>query len=977
MARTSRNAPGNKGRPNSHKANATGYAKRHSLKAKTLAGLSDVYEYAPDSKTRRSKVTLEISRNEAAEIGLGRGGGESDDEGMDGEDMRTKARLIGEGDVIDSGDDEDIDSDAAFEESDEERFAGFGFNRQNNKKGPTKRPKKRGAHLADVDLNEDVDSPSEVSENSDNEDEEIEGDADDFIDVLDVFDGKAEDMSDSGGAEKHDLARKQRTQQADAVSANEVEDDEEDNSGEEEDPDDDQSEEEAIVVSASDGEEDTSPEALISLGNFISALEPSKKRKAPTDEDPTPADAPQTRKRRIIKERTEAGPENEFGAQATASTKLKLDDLLAPLASQSTNLLGLKKSAKVLASTSGAKTLSAPLPQRTQERVDREAAYEQTKEEVDKWTETMKRIKEAEHLSFPLQAQPTGRVSNLELAAKFKPTTELESSVNKLLKSAKLRDEDLQETEQLAMNHLSVEEVAARRAELRKMRELMFRAEVKAKRVSKIKSKTYRRIKKKEREKLTKKLDKDEDMTDEGVRLKMEVERARERATLRHKNTGKWAKAMKAKGELDVDERREISEMLERGEQLRRRIRGDEESDDEDDDDSEVDEEGDGLSRIKASAFEELAKINRDNEDGIATDGQGKKGKTIFEMKFMQDAMARNQQQTDRMVDDFVKEMGENDGESDAEEVVDTGEDASGRLAVQRTGGRAVYHPTATSGQMAAQPLNSLASDSSSVTLQSADLPQGSPPPDHRPVSRPVPIPLTSDSNPWLVPRETTSKAPRKKNEVVVDKNSSTVDKSMHKLNKQGKALSSNTTVEAPSDDSDSDSEIEEQEKALSQKGKGKSKGVKSFEQRDLVARAFAGDNVVQAFEDAKRREMAEDAPRTVDTTIPGWGSWGGSGTRRQPTKPHLIKRVAGIDPSTRSDFNKKHVIVSEKRDKKAAKYMVKDLPYPYTSKAQFERSINMPLGTEWNTRVGFQRGTLPKVVKKMGTVINPLEKLF
>jgi hypothetical protein len=45
---------------------------------------------------------------------------------------------------------------------------------------------------------------------------------------------------------------------------------------------------------------------------------------------------------------------------------------------------------------------------------------------------------------------------------------------------------------------------------------------------------------------------------------------------------------------------------------------------------------------------------------------------------------------------------------------------------------------------------------------------------------------------------------------------------------------------------------------------------------------------------------------------------------------------------------------------------MVKDLPYPYTSKAQFERSIDTPLGTEWNTRVGFQRGTLPKVVKKV-----------
>lgn len=40
-----------------------------------------------------------------------------------------RARLVGENDddddKIDSADDEDLDSDAAFDESDEERFAGF------------------------------------------------------------------------------------------------------------------------------------------------------------------------------------------------------------------------------------------------------------------------------------------------------------------------------------------------------------------------------------------------------------------------------------------------------------------------------------------------------------------------------------------------------------------------------------------------------------------------------------------------------------------------------------------------------------------------------------------------------------------------------------------------------------------------------------------------------------------------------------
>src|ERR1700733_8224364 len=77
----------------------------------------------------------------------------------------------------------------------------------------------------------------------------------------------------------------------------------------------------------------------------------------------------------------------------------------------------------------------------------------------------------------------------------------MESAVDKLLKSAKLRESDIEKKEELEMAHLTVEEVAARRTEIRHMRELMFRAEAKAKRVAKIKSKTYRKIHKKAREK--------------------------------------------------------------------------------------------------------------------------------------------------------------------------------------------------------------------------------------------------------------------------------------------------------------------------------------------------------------------------------------------------------------------------------------------------------------------------------------------
>ena len=49
-------------------------------------------------------------------------------------------------------------------------------------------------------------------------------------------------------------------------------------------------------------------------------------------------------------------------------------------------------------------------------------------------------------------------------------------------------------------------------------------------------------------------------------------------------------------------------------------------------------------------------------------------------------------------------------------------------------------------------------------------------------------------------------------------------------------------------DDSAGESEVEAQEAALLQKGKGRAKGGIAF-QRDLVARAFAGDNVVRVRE--------------------------------------------------------------------------------------------------------------------------------
>lgn len=65
-------------------------------------------------------------------------------------------------------------------------------------------------------------------------------------------------------------------------------------------------------------EDDEAPEALDQLQQFVSGLDvTSKKRKAPEDSSAAPNAEARARRRRLTKERTEAGDENEFRAHSS------------------------------------------------------------------------------------------------------------------------------------------------------------------------------------------------------------------------------------------------------------------------------------------------------------------------------------------------------------------------------------------------------------------------------------------------------------------------------------------------------------------------------------------------------------------------------------------------------------------------------------------------------------------------------------
>ena len=66
-------------------------------------------------------------------------------------------------------------------------------------------------------------------------------------------------------------------------------------------------------------------------------------------------------------------------------------------------------------------------------------------------------------------------------------------------------------------------------------------------------------------------------------------------------------------------------------------------------------------------------------------------------------------------------------------------------------------------------------------------------------------------------------------------------------------------------------------------------------------------------------------------------------------------------------------VLVSEKRNKKAANFTTAGVPYPFTNREQFERSLRAPIGKEWNTDASHKAMTAPKVTVAKGVAIAPI----
>lgn len=142
------------------------------------------------------------------------------------------------------------------------------------------------------------------------------------------------------------------------------------------------------------------------------------------------------------------------------------------------------------------------------------------------------------------------------------------------------------------------------------------------------------------------------------------------------------------------------------------------------------------------------------------------------------------------------------------------------------------------------------------------------------------------------------------------------------------------------------------------------------------IAEAFEDDDIVADFEQEKQDEKKRNQPTEVDTFLEGWGSWAGPGINKKRTLANRRKLFKKPPELPRRDDNKERVIINEEGvSKELTAHLVNELPFPFVSVKDYEASLRAPLGRTFIPETAHAVLVEPRVVTKLGTVIEPMKK--
>ncbi|KAK6503926.1 hypothetical protein TWF506_002149 [Arthrobotrys conoides] len=533
-------------------------------------------------------------------------------------------------------------------------------------------------------------------------------------------------------------------------------------------------------------------------------------------------------------------------------------------------------------STFNHQKLYAPVPHTTQARLNRCEAYSTTKQTFNKWTDAVQSARSAEQLIFPLGGNVASSFNNIKYhsshqsgRAETRPSTKLECRISKTL-SLTTQDPDKNKypTDSEDLSKSKSKHVKTKTAHLRMERELLLRKEAKAKRLRKIKSKSYRRILRKDLRKFGNLPSSSENANADGTGGTLEG--------------GDFSR-------IDSDSpERDLSDDI----------------------------------RLRHNIDESMLPEERNDKSHPS--------QRLFTMKFMEKAKRH-----DALKDQYI-------------DVSETQEIPKGRrmfhdgLLPSRAG---QIESLSTTNKKGIRP-----SDPKFGSLM--DFKTGQ---------------IEGKANPWLYPTNNNSKleaslailpAPRTHEDQTLiamrDENG------RHTAVLDIDSPSSSSTPPSPSLSGGISKSIIPP--PASQALNERPGHIRRNEQSGLLARAFASDNIMTEILD-ERPENSSRSDREA-TGLQGWGTWGISpGNTGRSRK----QKGLGLKASENQQTKVEKVSLNQQLCKKGLKYLATNLPYPFETSDQYERSLRFPIGQEWSTKQTHQTLTAPRVIVKGGTVITPL----
>ncbi|XP_037816007.1 U3 small nucleolar RNA-associated protein 14 homolog A [Lucilia sericata] len=673
------------------------------------------------------------------------------------------------------------------------------------------------------------------------------------------------------------------------------------------------------------------------------------------------------------------------------------------------------------------KVLDKPLEKPAAERIKRTIGYENVKKKLAKWDAVVAKNRSAETQVFPLKGETIYVNTSLnrkplEQSVKSDLMMQMEELENKYaqLKRQQMGDtDDPQELErreqELLKKKMTKEELIAKRKELAYLKIRESQKSAKARLQNKIKSKKYHKLLK--RQKMQEQIKQFEllQKTNPEAALEklnaLEKSRVLERASLRHKNTGTWAKNLQVRAKYDKDVRKDLSEQLQISRQLTQKSQDDES----DNENKEMDTTGNSAAaqedeEMDYDPFNPWTKVGKNSNKAATAEQEDKANWRKYWLE-------RND--NEKMMEEYKKllkdeEEGEEEHESGEENVTDEETPEQTTTAQQKE--------TKKTAKKSKTKMTKLTKKSPKIengwVVEEID-----------------PTTTKSIDDIFDAQEDIIKENLSKKLEIIKDKAKQLKAGNKKQIKRLGKTpedalknlkdLSFKNEVKKPIIDEELTNELDEKKENLEKsknllENKEKKENITTTalsdtidptklaavklkqhgsgygninetlddvamdeedeldadaEQQMTIAQAFEDDDIVADFSKDKTKD-SEVKDAEIQLSMPGWGSWAGAGISKEQMEKRNKRLLLKLAPKEkRRDENKDGVYINEEASKQLRQHLVSDIPFPFTSLKDYEASIRAPLGRNFVTETAFRLLTRPSVITQKGKIIEPMDE--